>query len=75
VIDPTWRDAKNAAYFGAAFNRDFMIDFVTTYTEYGILESDYRQEHKFKIEGFPTGATNYGVVFNRDFVLEIGGFG
>ncbi|MBW4599714.1 MAG: hypothetical protein KME29_08870 [Calothrix sp. FI2-JRJ7] len=56
VVDPTWQDASNVVYFGAAFNRDFVIDFVTKFKEYGILESDYRQEHKFKIEGFPKGA-------------------
>lgn len=58
VIDPTWRDAdsKNAAYFGVAFKRDYVINFVKTYQEYGILEGDYQQGHKFKIEGFPTDA-------------------
>lgn len=56
VIDPTLIEPSNAAYFGAAFNRDFVIDFVTKFKEYGILETDYRQRHKFKIEGFPEGA-------------------
>ncbi|BDA71816.1 hypothetical protein CAL7716_059820 [Calothrix sp. PCC 7716] len=56
VVDPTWREPSNPAYFGAAFNRDFVIDFVTKFNEFGVLETDYRQRHKFKIEGFPEGA-------------------
>jgi len=58
VIDPTWVGKKfiDCAYFGVVFNREFVIDFATRTKVYGILDSDYLNDHQLLREGFPEGA-------------------
>jgi len=58
VIDPTWvgKNFISCAYFGVVFNRKFVIDFATKTRVYGILDSDYLNEHQLLREGFPEGA-------------------
>ncbi|BDI20990.1 hypothetical protein ANSO36C_67920 (plasmid) [Nostoc cf. commune SO-36] len=54
VIDPTWigNKFKGSTYFGIVFNRQFVMEMVEKTRSYGILDSDYMNEHQLKREGF-----------------------
>lgn len=58
VIDPTWigNKFKGSTYFGVVFNREFVMEMAEITKSYGILDSDYMNEHKLKREGFPPSA-------------------
>lgn len=58
VIDPTWigKKFKGSIYFGVVFNREFVMEMAEITRSYGILDSDYMNEHKLKREGFPPSA-------------------
>ena len=58
VIDPTWigKKFKGSTYFGVVFNREFVMEMAEITKIYGILDSDYMNEHKLKREGFPPSA-------------------
>ncbi len=54
VIDPTWigNKFKGSTYFGVVFNREFVMEMAEKTKSYGILDSDYMNEHQLKREGF-----------------------
>jgi hypothetical protein len=58
VIDPTWigKRFKGSTYFGVIFNRQFVMEMAEKTRSYGILDSDYMNEHQLKREGFPPHA-------------------
>ena len=58
VIDPTWddKDSTGRAYFGVAFNDEFVMDFAIKTKYYGILDNDYLTGYQLLKEGFPEGA-------------------
>ncbi|MCP6761899.1 MAG: hypothetical protein NHB32_24830 [Fischerella sp. CENA71] len=58
VIDPTWigEQYKNSTYFGVAFDQEFVFEFARKIKHYGILDSDYRNDHQLLREGFPPSA-------------------
>ncbi len=58
VIDPTWigKKYKGSTYFGVIFNREFVMEMAEITKSYGILDSDYRNRHQLKREGFPPHA-------------------
>ncbi|WP_026736149.1 hypothetical protein [Fischerella sp. PCC 9605] len=58
VIDPTWfgKKFKGSTYFGVVFDREFVMEMAEKTRSYGILDSDYMNEHKLKREGFPSSA-------------------
>ncbi len=58
VIDPTWigNKFKGSTYFGVVFNREFVMEMAEKTRSYGILDSDYMNEHQLKREGFPPHA-------------------
>lgn len=58
VIDPTWddKDSTGCTYFGVALSDEFVINFAIKTKHYGILDSDYLNNHQLLQEGFPEGA-------------------
>ncbi|BAY14224.1 hypothetical protein [Calothrix sp. NIES-2098] len=58
VIDPTWigKRFKGSTYFGVIFNREFVMEMAEITKSYGILDSDYMNEHQLKREGFSPSA-------------------
>ncbi|ODG97149.1 hypothetical protein A4S05_01835 [Nostoc sp. KVJ20] len=58
VIDPTWigERFKDSTYLGIIFNREFVMEMAEKTRSYGILDSDYMNEHQLKREGFPPHA-------------------
>ncbi|MBV8885910.1 MAG: hypothetical protein JO235_18210 [Chroococcidiopsidaceae cyanobacterium CP_BM_RX_35] len=58
VIDPTWYEEKSleCTYFGAVFEREFVLDFFMKIKRYGILENDFLNSYCLKQEGFPKWA-------------------
>ena len=58
VIDPTWTGKRftGCTYFGVVFNNDFVVEFVTQTRHYGILDSDYLNDHQLLRKGFPAHA-------------------
>lgn len=58
VVEPTWNEKKSTGYtyFGVVFNKDFVLDFAIQTKHYGILDSDYLNEHQLLKEGFPSHA-------------------
>ena len=64
VIDPTWigKNFKGSTYFGVIFNNDFAVEMAEMIGSYGILDSDYRNDHLLKRKGFPEGALHPNTV-------------
>lgn len=58
VIDPTLNDktSTGATYFGVIFSTEFVVEFATKTKHYGILDSDFLNNHQLLREGFPTHA-------------------
>lgn len=58
VVDPTWTKKASAevAYFGVVFSRRFVMETAAKTNCYGILDSDYSNQHQLKREGFPQSA-------------------
>ncbi|WP_210404509.1 hypothetical protein [Chroococcidiopsis sp. TS-821] len=56
VIDPTWTEETEVAYFGVVFTRKFVMQTAAKTKCYGILDSDYSNRHQLRREGFSQGA-------------------
>lgn len=58
VIDPTWtgEQYKGSTYFGVVFDQEFVFEFARKIKHYGILDSDYMNDHQLQREGFPPSA-------------------
>ncbi len=58
AIDPTWigEQYKGSVYFGVVFNTQFVFEFARKIKHYGILDSDYMNDHQLQREGFPPHA-------------------
>lgn len=58
AIDPTWigEQYKGSVYFGVVFNTEFVFEFARKVKHYGILDSDYMNNHQLQREGLPPHA-------------------
>jgi hypothetical protein len=58
VVDPTWvgKKHKGSTYFGMALTREFVFEVAQKTKCYGILDSDYMNNHCLMREGFPSNA-------------------
>jgi len=58
VVDPTWLNRGETAYFGLVFNKDFITKRLTQTQSFAIIESDYKRDYEMLKNGFTAEMLN-----------------